>query len=628
MAFNKAKAIDQAQKLIAQGTLKDAVTQYQKILKLEPKEPNVLNTLGDLHVRLKKTDEAIAFYILLADSYAGDGFLVRAIAMYKKISKLVPGHTRCLERLAELYTMQGLMSDARAQYLQLAECFLKNKQPKQAMGILHKVLDLEPDNVRIQQKLAELYERHDQKKEAAGIYRRLAQHFLQEENLDESRKWLRKAVAAAPQEAAVVLLKAQVEERAGQAKEALATVEGLGEPEKHPQAAELLLRLRLATGNTKSAEEMAEKLFAENPAKFWGLLQLAEQATRDKDGARALALLKRVAEPALEHDPQQLLETVRHAAELAPESNEAYELLAEAGRRAGNHAALAEALSHLAQTAFDLEDLARAKDLYDELVTLEPQNPDFVQNLNRVREKLGEPIRVSEPAPALAAEATGAACDVLDDDTRTYVNAALTDIDLFSSYGMTEKAIELAHEVIKRVPSHMVAHERLLDFYVGTGNERGVVAIARKLENLYREAGNNQRAEEVVALASRYGAKLEPEALEALEAPPAPTPEPAPEAAAPAEPEPALHEVDLSDEWDALATEEAAAAPPATPAAEEAPADAAAEMPAMEITPVPAEAEAEEEAEPAAIDEEEEVAEEAPAVAEEPAAAAAPAPAA
>ena len=64
----------------------------------------------------------------VGDAYAAQGFTVKGIAMYKKITKLQPSMDGSL-KLAELYTQQGLFNDARAQYLQVAEDFMKSGRP-------------------------------------------------------------------------------------------------------------------------------------------------------------------------------------------------------------------------------------------------------------------------------------------------------------------------------------------------------------------------------------------------------------------------------------------------------------------------------------------------------------------
>ncbi|MFQ5777314.1 MAG: tetratricopeptide repeat protein [Terriglobia bacterium] len=550
MAFKKAKALEAAQKLIAQGKMKDAIGEYHKIHAQDPKDQNALNMLGDLHVRLKKLPEALGYYVKLADMYASDGFLVRGIAMYKKISKLDRGNITAMERLADLYTMQGLMNEARTQYLELAETHLKGGQSSKALEVMRKVLDLEPDNLRVQLRLAELYQGHGQSKEATGIYCRLAERGLSENQTEECKKWLEKAVALAPQDAGVALLQARLQHQSGETSQALSTLEKIANLDDHPDALELLLRLRLEAGEAEASQELAEKLFAADSTKFAGFLALARLAAQAQDGARALALLQKVAEPALEHDPPYLLEVARSVVSLLPDATEALDLQARAARAAHDSEALTDALGRLGQAAEQAEDFAHAKQLYQELASLVPGNPDFAQQLNRVREKLGEPTAPAEAAPAPADTPEGA----LEAETQAFVNSSLTDIDLFSSYGMTDKAIELAQELLARVPTHLAGHEKLLDFHVGSGNDRGVVEIARRLEPLYRQAGNDAKADEMAAMARRYSKKVG-QAVGAAE-----------EVPAQERAEAALHEVDLSAEWDAVGEAPEAPAAAAAPA--------------------------------------------------------------
>ncbi len=566
MAFNKTSAIQEAQKLVAQGKLKEAVSAYQKIYNKDPKDQNVLNTLGDLHVRLNRTSEALQFYIQLADMYAGEGFLVRGIAMYKKISKLNPGNTHALARLADLYTMQGMLADARAHYLELAEAHLKANQTKDAMEVLHKVLDLDPDNIKIQKRLAELYERHNQPLEAAGIYRRLSEHLLAEGSEAESRRWMEKAVALAPDSPEVLLSQARLQQQAGNPQEALATLERFPRPEESAEALELLIGLQLETGNAAAAAELAEKLFSSDTSKFSGLLQLAQHAARQGASEQAVGYLDRVVEAALQHDPLHLLEAARDVATCLPDSEPAQELLVRAARQAHNHSAAMEGTSRLAQAAAAREDWEKAKQLYSELVTLEPTNPEFTRTLREVRLALGEEVAVeARPTETMAPVELPPEME-LDEDTRSFVDSTTNDIDLFSSYGMADKAIELAEQLVARVPSHIAGNEKLLDLYIGTGNDRKVAEIAARLELLHRRAGNLRRAEECANLARGYAEKAgigmpAAEAAPAVAAMAAPVEEPALPAfeipAVPAaEAEAATYEVDLSADW-ATAAEEA-----------------------------------------------------------------------
>src|SRR6202162_138180 len=123
--FNKQKVLSAAEKYVQQGKMQNAIAEYEKVLKADPKDLTVTNTVGDLYSRLSQVDKATECFKSVGDAYANQGFTVKAIAMYKKISKLKPSLESVL-KLAELYTQQGLFNDARAQYLHVAEEFLNS----------------------------------------------------------------------------------------------------------------------------------------------------------------------------------------------------------------------------------------------------------------------------------------------------------------------------------------------------------------------------------------------------------------------------------------------------------------------------------------------------------------------
>src|SRR3989442_1606837 len=167
--FNKQKALSSAEKFVQQGKLQNAIAEYEKVLKADPKDLTVSNTVGDLYARLGQNDKAITCFKSVGDAYASQGFTVKAIAMYKKLTKLKPALESVL-RLAELYTQQGLFNDARAQYLQVAEEFLKTGDLEQAVRIFQKTLEMDPENTAMRMRLAEAYIRLGKKTEGMQIF--------------------------------------------------------------------------------------------------------------------------------------------------------------------------------------------------------------------------------------------------------------------------------------------------------------------------------------------------------------------------------------------------------------------------------------------------------------------------
>src|SRR5512135_1829970 len=101
--FNKTKVLASAERYVQQGKLQNAIADYEKIAKEDPKDITVLNTIGDLYARLGQVDSAVTYFKKVGDYYATEGFTVKAIAMYKKLTKLNPTAIECVQKLADLY---------------------------------------------------------------------------------------------------------------------------------------------------------------------------------------------------------------------------------------------------------------------------------------------------------------------------------------------------------------------------------------------------------------------------------------------------------------------------------------------------------------------------------------------
>ena len=108
--FNKAKVLAQAEKFVQQGKLSNAVSEYEKVLKEDPKDSTVLNTVGDLYARMGNNDQATYYFKRVGDLYAQNGFTLKAIAIYKKLTKMSSYNAENTIKLAELYGQQGLFA--------------------------------------------------------------------------------------------------------------------------------------------------------------------------------------------------------------------------------------------------------------------------------------------------------------------------------------------------------------------------------------------------------------------------------------------------------------------------------------------------------------------------------------
>src|SRR3954462_15372031 len=170
MGFDKAKAIRAAEKYLAQGKIPAAIQEYERIVGFDQSDFNALNTLGDLYSRVENKSEAVACFRRVAEHYREQGFTLKAVAMYKKVTRLGGTDEKVALALASLYEQQGLMVDARQQYLIAADAFARAGDTGQALEVLRRIADLDPSNTQIRLRLAESYAAEDLPDLAAEAY--------------------------------------------------------------------------------------------------------------------------------------------------------------------------------------------------------------------------------------------------------------------------------------------------------------------------------------------------------------------------------------------------------------------------------------------------------------------------
>src|SRR5260370_12795014 len=257
--FNKQKLLSAAEKFVQQGKLQNAIAEYDKILKHDAKDLSVNDAIGDLYARLGDLPKAIECLKTVGDAYAVQGFTVKGIAMYKKITKLKPSVDSTL-KLAEIYTQPGLFNDARAQYLQVAEDFMKNGDLDKAVRLYQKVLEMDRENVPMRVKLAEVYVRLGKKKEAWEIFSAAAESLRARGSLAAAEDILKRMLVLDPGNGHVLLLRGKAALESDDPKGAIGYLEKAPDLDSHPEGLCALLKAYLQTGYSTKATPIAEKL--------------------------------------------------------------------------------------------------------------------------------------------------------------------------------------------------------------------------------------------------------------------------------------------------------------------------------------------------------------------------------
>jgi len=170
MADKRVALLKRANKLFRQGKADAAVKEYKKILEIKPDDLEVRRIVGDLELRQSNNRGAIEQFEWIADYYLKEGFFAKAIAMFKRITRIDPNYEAALYKLADLYTKQGLVMEAKQIYLDIAEECKRQNNQKKALGMYKKILEFDRTNIKMRLLLADNYLREKLENDAVNEY--------------------------------------------------------------------------------------------------------------------------------------------------------------------------------------------------------------------------------------------------------------------------------------------------------------------------------------------------------------------------------------------------------------------------------------------------------------------------
>lgn len=512
--FNKAKVLASAEKFVQQGKLTNAITEYEKIIKEDPKDLTVLNTVGDLYARVGQNEQAVRYFKMVGDQYAQTGFTVKAIAIYKKLSKLATSNAEHITKLAELYTQQGLFTDARAQYMLMADAHLRAGETNQAARIFQKILELDPENAAMQAKLADLYMKLGKKEDALKIYSSAAEALYARGSMDAAAEALNKVITLDPNNAGGQLLRGMIAADSGDHLSAIQYLELVPDLNSRPDTLRALLRARMESSNIEGADDLAQTLLERHNDPS-ALSNLAEWYVNHDQVSSAVSLYERNGSKLFGGDNAELQNTLYALINKVKDNPEALNSLQKLlQQRGGDEGTTAEVMELQAHAAAQKGDYAQARDLYKKLSELEPENALHGQNHRQMLAKLGEDsatriLTPEEAAQAFMVEELDENAVVVhqkyDTPTETAIEAALTDAELYVSYNVPSKAIAPLETALPLAPKDITLNQRLATLYARAERYEDAARICKNLSDIYHELGHTAEAAKYQEASRKYG---------------------------------------------------------------------------------------------------------------------------
>jgi len=390
MGFDKAKAIRAAEKYLASGKIPSAIQEYTRIVEYDAADFNALNTLGDLYARVEKRAEAAACYRRVAEHYREQGFTLKAVAMYKKLTRFAPEDQQTALALASLYEQQGLMVDARQHYLIASEALNRSGQSREALDVLRRIADLDPSNTEVRLRLAASFANENLPDLAAEAYTEAGARLAARKEFEPALDAFNKALALRPASHAALHGMLSAHAALGTADDAAEVLQrAAAERPGDLEVRAMLARAYVDAEDAQRAEAATHELVSRDPSSFMLLFDVARLYLRQGAPDDAARLLDYVSEPTLAaRQESALAELLQEVLARNPEQMDAHRLLVRCYSSMHDEVKLRSALERLADAA---EATGAVEDERRALTRLARLAPDDQGNLARL-EELGGPL--------------------------------------------------------------------------------------------------------------------------------------------------------------------------------------------------------------------------------------------
>lgn len=528
--MNKGKILKNAERYVIQGRIPAAISEYRKLIDSNSHDLPILNIVGDLYVRLGNTTEGLRYFNQLATAFLDSGYKVKAIAIYKKITKVDPKAVDARQKLAELYALQGLMSEARVQYLQVADLCLAQSKPEAATEALRRLLNGDPENLEVLGRLVKVEIGRGSQPAAVQLLLNTAERLRQKSRWADAKELLGRAQEIDAEAPAVKMLLARVLSSEGQATAAIELLQRMDPEQKWVDVQVVLFEILAGANRLDEADGIARTLVSRDAAHFPLLFSVSERYLANADFNRAVLAL----DPLIESASfwifgAQLSEMLQKILSEDPNFLPAIERSVTVNKKLGQNHLISLSLEHLASYHLKEENFQQAMTIYEELLQLDPGNSIVRQGMERLRGQMkrkeateteaipeenpavgteefsekessrsdwsAQPeFNLREPVVVLPSEGAHTLRRVDAADTLDLVNRLILDGELLVGYGLLKRSVQSFEEVVHIDPQQAAALRRLVEIYTSLDRLTDAALCAAKLSKVAIRAGQVDEA--------------------------------------------------------------------------------------------------------------------------------------
>lgn len=473
---DKTSIIKKAQGYLAKGHVDKAIAEWEKLIKEYP-DANTYNTIGDLYLKKGDKKNAVDAFHRAADLFIGDGFSLKALALYKKILNITPADADALIALGAINEERGLTTDAIKYYLAAADGLSKEGRKEKLFEIYSKILSMSPSNISLRNKVAGIYAKEGLFQEAANEYLHIARLYEEKGEIEKSIVYYQKVLEIQPLSKEAILEINHLYEKSGNLKQAFEQIKEATTRFHHDtdiclRAVELYVMFK----KFDEAKELLGKVTEVEPANIRARKLLAEIYRKEGDEEKAWAEYLPVIDEitlTMEHtDAIALLESFKDIDPL------------ETGKRLVTlHRQLGENLK-VAHELTTLGDVFKIKGMHKEALNCYREALQITPEDDSLNAKVVVELETEGVEEVITGEKT--------------VDEALAEADIFLKYGLYEDARNILEGLRKREPENIDLHLKLKSLYLDTEDKEQAITECLILYELYGKAGETEKRGEVI----------------------------------------------------------------------------------------------------------------------------------
>lgn len=482
---DKTLIIKEAQKFLSKGQIDKAIAEWEKLIKESP-DGNTHNTIGDLYLKKGDRKSAIESFHKAAGFFRDEGFMLKALALFKKVLNLNPADIGALTALGQLSEEKGLATDAIKYYLAAADSLSKEGKKDRLLDIYQKIISLSPSNIPLRNKVAEIFLKEGLKTDAVREYVSIAGTYEEKGDLEKAREYFLKVLDLQPLNKEAVMGIGHLYEKTGDIREAIrhmqeATVLFHQDPEILSKYAEL----SSTGGRADEAKNYLGKIAEREPDNMEVRRLLAEiylkEGSKEKAWAEYLPVIDDMIMREKHADTIRLVELFRDIDPL-----ETGKRLISLHRHLGSADSVASELVHLGDALRERDLQEDALSCYREALEIRPDDMQVQEKIHALTVKTA--VREEEVA------AEGDVVLHLSGEEKTPAEI-FGEVDIFARYGLLGEAMKLLEELKLREPRNIDVHARLKTLYGETSDKESMVTECLILAELYKRLGDSENSE-------------------------------------------------------------------------------------------------------------------------------------